>query len=119
MGLRQQKRISKPSDRRKYPRQDVQDLSLRATVILAGMSLLNQSLDNSVEITMKPVNVSRGGICLSMEIEATWDTMSLHKEVGFILEKAEGSQPSLLRGRVVRMDYEHQLMGLEFPHPVG
>ena len=104
-------------ERRKFPRLDVRNLPLKATLVLQGSSLLQKNSRNSVEIETRPINLSQGGVCLSMDFNVDWETLTLRKEVEVLLENGPERQP--LFGKVVRLERgENHILSLEFASPL-
>lgn len=104
-------------ERRKFSRQDVRGIPLKATLVLSGGSLLKKDSHSAIEIDAHPINLSSHGICLRLGLNATWDTISPTKEVDLFLER--GSQRQPLRGKVVHLEQDHRIIGLEFSSPFG
>ena len=103
-------------ERRRFPRQDVRGTPLKATLILAGGSLLKRGLPTAIEINAEPVNLSRSGVCISLGLDTTWETFLMKKEVQLLLER--GKESRSLRGRIVHLKDENRTLGLEFDAPL-
>lgn len=103
-------------ERRKFPRQDVRGSTLRATLVLAGGSLLNSRSFSTVEIDAHPLDLSQGGMCVSLGLDAHWSTISREKEIDLFLGKGEEREP--LKAKVVRLEKGDQVLGLEFKTPL-
>ena len=103
-------------ERRRFLRHNVQDIPLRAVLILTGGSLLNQDLSSVIEIDARPINMSQGGICLSLVFDATWNMISTSKELEISLQN--GAKSYSLKGKIVRTVQKDRLLGLEFTSPL-
>jgi hypothetical protein len=104
-------------ERRKFPRQDVRGTPLKATLVLSGGSLLNRNSFNAVEIETHPIDLSRGGMSLSLGLDTVWATFSPEREVDLHLD-CGGDSGSHVRARVVRIEAGDQVLGLEFVSPL-
>jgi hypothetical protein len=104
-------------ERRKFSRQDVQGIPLKATLVLSGGSLLRKDSHSAIEIDAQPINLSQAGICLRLGLDAAWVTFSHKKEVDLLLERGPERQP--LKGKVVHYEEDHQVIGLEFIAPLS
>ncbi len=107
-------------ERRRFPRQGVGGTSIKATLLLPANSLLKEDFSSVVEIDAKPINISQGGICVSLGMDAVWlMTSSDHhskKELEIVLE--HGGKSESLKSCVVRADADHNILGLEFQTPL-
>lgn len=103
-------------ERRKFPRQDVRGAPLKATLVLTGGSLLSNSA-HSVEIETYPINLSRGGMSVSLGFSAVWATISPDREVDLCLGR-DGVAESRIRAKIVRVQPWDHVLGLEFASPL-
>ena len=100
-------------EKRRYPRQLVSDRSpLEARLILSGGSLIQASSPRSIEIGARPLDLSQGGICLSLQLDVPWETLTPKKEVSLLLTLGEESW--LLPATVVRHEKKARTLGLQF-----
>lgn len=100
-------------ERRRHPRQPIAGGSpLEAKVILSGGSLIQSSSPRSIEIGAKPIDVSQGGICLSLTLDVPWETLTPSKEVSLMLTL--GQESWLLPATVVRHEKKDRTLGLQF-----
>ena len=104
-------------ERRRFPRRDLRGTPIQARLVLTGNSLLKRDASHSIEIDARPVNLSRGGVGLTLEVDATWAAIAPEKEVSLLLEASGSRAP--FRGKVVRYEGESRLMGLEFDRPLS
>jgi hypothetical protein len=103
-------------ERRKFPRQDVRGSPLKATLVLTGGSLLNSATHNAVEIDAHPLDLSQGGIRLSLGLKAHWATFSPQREIDLFLVGDEGRRKPF-KATVIRfLEQDHEL-SLEFRNP--
>lgn len=103
-------------ERREFPRQDVRGLSLKVAVVIRGGSLISAGKPHVVEIQAQPINLSQTGICLTLIVDAAWQTIMPHKQVTLVLER--GSEKKSLMAEVVRVQLQkHPMVGLKFPKP--
>jgi hypothetical protein len=103
-------------ERRKSSRQDVRGIPLKATLVLSGGSLLKKDSHSAIEIDAHPINLSQTGVCLKLDLDASWVTISPTKEVDLFLERGEAREP--LKGKVVHFLQGHKVLGLEFSTPL-
>lgn len=105
-------------ERRRFPRQDVREVPLKATLVLAGGSLLKRNLPTAIEIDTHPVNLSRSGVCLSVGLQTTWSTISPAKELELVFER--GGERTPVKGRVIHTSVTGQdrFLGVEFSTPL-
>lgn len=101
------------SDRRRFPRHDVSKSSLKASLVLSGGSLLKNS-QNSVEIDTHPVDFSRGGMRLSLGLDAVWTTIAPMHEIDISLGD---THDTVRKARVVHFIPQDHSVGLEFISP--
>lgn len=104
-------------ERRRFPRRNVSGLALKATIVISGESLLAERTPKFVEIDAKPVNISRSGICLSMNLGTPWDTFSPDKELDLFLQRGKTKQA--LKGKIVHILEGGHIIGLEFCHTLN
>jgi len=103
-------------ERRRFPRQDVQGMSLKVGVVINGGSLISHDTPRAIEIQAQAINLSRSGICLTLVIDAIWQTIMPHREVTLVLER--GPERQSLKAEVVRVQSKkHMMIGLKFPSP--
>lgn len=105
-------------ERRKFPRRDVRGTPLKATLVLTGGSLLNKNSFNAVEIETHPIDLSQGGMSLSLGLDSVWATFSPMREVELYLDRG-GLRESRIRARVVHVQAGDHVLGLEFVSPLG
>lgn len=100
-------------------------MPLKATLVLAGGSLLRRDLPTTVEIQARPINLSPFGISVSLDLQAVWSTLTQTKEVGIFLER--GRERHRVLGKIVHLedlqdpaDREagQRILGLEFSTPL-
>lgn len=103
-------------ERRRFPRQDLRGKPIQARLVLTGGSLLKKDASHSIEIDVRPINLSRGGVGLTLGVDATWDSIAPSREVTLLLEASGVRAP--FRGRVVRYEGGSRLMGFEFDRPL-
>lgn len=103
-------------ERRRFPRQDVRGTPLKAMLILSGGSLLNKDSVNQVEIDAHAIDLSLGGVRLSLDFDAMWTTISPQKDVELFLERDGKMTP--VKAKVVHVETEERQLGLEFIHPL-
>ncbi|MBI2066525.1 MAG: PilZ domain-containing protein [Deltaproteobacteria bacterium] len=104
-------------EKRRFPRQIVlQNSGLSAKLILAGGSLLESTSPRTIEIGAVPLDISRGGIGLTLKLDVPWVTLTPQKKVSLLLNV--GSQVWLLPAIVVRHETESQTIALEFANPL-
>ena len=104
-------------ENRRYPRENIADRSqLSAKLVLNGGSLLESSTTHSIEIGAKPLNISRGGICLNLKLDVPWVTLNPQSKVSLLL--SFGKQVWLLPATVVRHEKEGRTLALEFADPM-
>lgn len=103
-------------EKRRFPRQDVRGTVLKATLVLAGGSLLDSSLFSAVEIDARPTDLSQGGVCVTLGLDAHWATISREREIDFIL--TNGLVSEHLKTRVAWLKEGGQTLGLEFKTPL-
>jgi hypothetical protein len=104
-------------ENRKFTRQLVTNGSdLSAKLILSGGSLLESTSPRTIEIGAPPLDISRGGIGLSLKLDVPWVTLTPKKRVSLLL--SIGSQVWLLPATVVRHQSEEQTIALEFSNPL-
>lgn len=103
-------------ERRRFPRQDVRETVLKATLVLTGGSLLDSNSFSTVEIEAHPIDLSRGGMCVTLGLDAHWTTISREKEIDLVL--ASGGECEPLKVRVVWLEKGDQILGLEFKAPL-
>jgi hypothetical protein len=101
------------SERRKFPRHDVTKTSLKASLVLNGGSLLKNS-QNSVEIDTNPVDLSRGGMRLSLGLDAVWTTLAPAYEIDVSLGN---NHENVRKARVIHVLPKEHTVGLEFISP--
>lgn len=89
---------------------------LKATLVLTGGSLLNKNSFNAVEIETQPIDLSRGGMSVFLELESVWATFSPEREVELHLDRG-GERESRIRARVVHVQPGEHILGLEFASP--
>ena len=105
-------------ERRKYLRQELNsEGGLKARIVLTGESLLRKSQLQIIEIGAAPVNISQGGICISLPFSAPWEPIANQKEIELVLEKE--TEKRELKGKVVRAVGGHQTLGVEFSTPIS
>ncbi len=102
------------SDRRRFPRHDVSKTSLKASLVLSGGSLLKKNSQNSVEIDTNPLDFSRGGMRLSLGLDAVWSTLAPAHEIDVSLG---GNHETVRKARVVHIMPKDHSVGLEFLKP--
>lgn len=78
--------------------------------------MLRKNFPNAVEINADPVNLSRCGICVALQLDAAWETLSPDHKIELFLER--GIDRQSLKGRVVRAESDHRLLGIEFLSPL-
>lgn len=105
-------------ERRKFPRQDVRGIPLKVTLVLIGGSLLNRASTSAVEIDAQPIDLSEGGIRLSLGLKAHWATFSPQKEIDLFLVSAKGRRMPL-KATVIRFLEDVHELGLKFQDPEG
>ncbi len=105
-------------ERRKFPRQDVRGIPFKAIVVLTGGSLLNKESHSAVEIDAHPIDLSQGGIRLSLGLKAHWATFTPQREVDLFLVSDEGRRMPF-KATVVRFLKDVHELGLKFRDPVG
>lgn len=104
-------------EKRRYPRQSFSKGSaLSAKVILSGGSLLEATSPRTIEIGTKPLNISQGGICLSLFLDVPWETLTPSKQVSLLLTVSD--QVWLLPAMVVRHERDHRTIALKFVDPL-
>lgn len=105
------------ADRRKYLRQPLNpNGGLKARIVLTGESLLTSSKLQMIEIDAAPVNISQGGICISLPFDCPWEPIANKKEIEVILEKEAEERP--MKGKVVHVEGGHQTLGVQFSSPL-
>ncbi len=104
-------------ERRRFPRRDVSGLPLKATVVISGESLLEERTPKFVEIDAKPVNISRSGICLLINLGTPWNTFSPDKELDLFLQRGKTKQA--FKGKIVHILEGGRMIGLEFCHTLN
>lgn len=104
-------------ERRRFPRQDIRQLPLKATIVISGESLLKEDTPRSVEIDAKPVNISQSGICLSLRFDGRWNTLLPDKEIELFLQRGRVKQS--LKGKIVHILEGGQMLGLQFCHTLN
>ncbi len=104
-------------EKRRHLRQSIPGGSpLTAKLILSGGSLLELTALRTIEIGAKPLNISQGGICLTLLLDVPWETLAPKKEVSLLL--SQGDQAWLLPAIVVRQGENHRTLGLRFADPL-
>lgn len=104
-------------EKRRYPRQSFSEGSaLSAKVILSGGSLLETASPRTIEIGTKPLNISQGGVCLSLLLDVPWETLTPSKQVSLLLTVSD--QVWLLPAMVVRHERDHRTIALKFVDPL-
>lgn len=91
-------------------------MSLKATIILKGGSLLRQDFSNEIEIEARPLDLSLSGICITLDLKAHWANIAPHKDVEMILERGHDRQ--FLRGEIMHMSPGGRRLGVRFAKPL-
>ncbi len=99
-------------ERRRFPRQDVRQVPLKAAVLLNGTSLITEGTPYLIEIGAHPIDLSQTGISLSLDVDAAWESLVMQKELDLLL--TTGSDQEELKGRIVRVVDRAHILGLEF-----
>lgn len=103
-------------EKRRFPRHDVQKVPLKATLVLRGGSLLKADSPSAIEITTQPIDLSRGGISVSLQFDALWEALSTTKDLDLMMERDGHEIP--IRSHVARHVREKNLLALEFETPL-
>lgn len=104
-------------EKRRFARQSISGGSaLMAKVIMSGGSLLETTSPRSIEIGATPLDISRGGVCLSLKLDVPWETLTPHQPVSLLLTL--GDQAWLLPAIVVRHEKNHRTIGFQFSEPL-
>ena len=93
-------------------------MPLKATVVLNGGSLLHSQACSDVEFDAHPIDLSQGGIRLSLGLQAHWATFSPQREIELFLVNDEGGRIPF-RATVVRFLKDSQELSLQFQEPLG
>ncbi len=104
-------------ERRNYERHSL-DVThpLRATIIMSGDSLLASSAHTTIELEGKPINISTGGVCLTLDYDATWEMLSSSKEL--LIHLHNGTEHIETRGRVTHVGGDRSILGIQFFRPL-
>lgn len=89
---------------------------LRATIVMSADSLVSKTNTTSIEMEGRPVNISRGGLCLTLDYDATWEVISSSKEVEIHL--SNGDKGCSTRGKVTHLGTDRTVLGIQFYHPL-
>jgi hypothetical protein len=95
----------------------VRGTPFKATLVLTGGSLLNKDSFRAMEIEIHPIDLSRGGMSLTLGLDSVWATFSPEREVDLYLDRG-GERESRLRARVVHVQAGDHVLGLEFVAPL-
>ena len=105
-------------EKRRHRRQTFKEGSaLVAKLILSGGSLIEKSSSTSIEIGATPLDISQGGIGLTLKLDVPWETLTPSKIVSLLL--SSGPQSWLLEALVVRHERDHRTLGLQFVEPLS
>lgn len=85
-------------------------------LILSGGSLLNRNSISQVEIDAHAIDLSRGGVRLSLDFDALWATIAPERDVELYLEREGRMTP--VHAKVVYVEREEHQLGLEFLKPL-
>ena len=104
-------------EKRRYVRHLLpNETSFVAKLLLSGGSLLETTTPRTIEIGAHPLNISQGGIGLTLVLEVPWETLTPQKQVTLLL--SVGEQIWLLPATVTRHEKDHRTIGLEFKDPL-
>lgn len=92
------------------------DHSVRATIVMTGGSLLSVRNETAIELEGKLINISQGGLCLTLDYDANWDILSSSKELEIHL--SNGDQRCSTVGRVTHYGTDRSILGIKFHKPL-
>ena len=105
-------------ERRGFPRHSVRGMSLKATLVLMGGSVLREDFSNAIEIKASPIDMSLSGMRLTLDMKTHWGNIAPGKDVELLLMKDGGSDLQSLHGQIVHVSKGGRTLGVKLSQPL-
>lgn len=104
-------------ERRRFPRYAVKGGPFHVTLVLKGASLIQKTSFNAFEMDARPINISRSGLCVSLDLNSDWETFSPNHEIEISLKKPGFLQQ--IKSKIVYLNKAKNLIAFEFTKPLS